>query len=281
MRALCLSYFRRLDGFIRHLVEKAGPDVRVFLASDHGFTATTEVVRINRYLADKGYLVFKKPGDDAPSQRRANSPFAYLDWEKTLAYCPTPSSNAIYIRVAKAPGWPGIAPADYTAFRQRLMEDLRALKGSRGEPVIADILTKESAFPGKAMDKAPDLTLVLRDHGFVSIRDLTPAVISRPHPAGTHHPEGIFIAWGKGIRRQRGEPFSIVDVAPTLLYSLGLPIPEDFQGRVASCFSPEFQAAHPPQKGPATQWQAVEATPSQEDKQKILDQLAMLGYLED
>src|SRR5690606_27306884 len=46
MRVLCLDYFRQLDGFIQRLVEAAGPKVQVFLASDHGFTATHEVVRI-------------------------------------------------------------------------------------------------------------------------------------------------------------------------------------------------------------------------------------------
>ncbi|MDH5573634.1 MAG: alkaline phosphatase family protein, partial [Gammaproteobacteria bacterium] len=46
MRKLCLDYFRQLDGFIEQLVTKAGPEVQVFMASDHGFTQTYEVVRI-------------------------------------------------------------------------------------------------------------------------------------------------------------------------------------------------------------------------------------------
>src|SRR6185369_14252081 len=44
MRDLCLQYFRQLDGFIERLVAAAGPQAQVFLASDHGFTGTTEVV---------------------------------------------------------------------------------------------------------------------------------------------------------------------------------------------------------------------------------------------
>ena len=54
MRELSLDYFRQLDGFIERLVTAAGPDVQVFLASDHGFTASTEIVRINAYLGRKG-----------------------------------------------------------------------------------------------------------------------------------------------------------------------------------------------------------------------------------
>ena len=44
MRELCLAYFRQLDGFIERLVTAAGPNVQVFLASDHGFTGSTEIV---------------------------------------------------------------------------------------------------------------------------------------------------------------------------------------------------------------------------------------------
>ena len=66
MRELSLGYFRQLDGFIEQLVTAAGPDVQVFFASDHGFTASTEVVRINAYLAEKGYVHFKDlPEGDA------------------------------------------------------------------------------------------------------------------------------------------------------------------------------------------------------------------------
>src|SRR5262249_42736989 len=36
----CREYFRRLDSYIERLFELAGPNVQVFLASDHGFCAT-------------------------------------------------------------------------------------------------------------------------------------------------------------------------------------------------------------------------------------------------
>ena len=104
MRVLCLDYFRQLDGFIEKLVTAAGPEVQVFLASDHGFTATTEVVRINAYLHEKGYLNWKEVPDTDAGRRREDSMFAFLDWQNTIAYCRTPSSNGINIRVARNPG---------------------------------------------------------------------------------------------------------------------------------------------------------------------------------
>ena len=80
------------------------------------------------------------------------------------------------------------------------------------------------------MDRAPDLTLRLSDHGFVSVLNAVQPVLHRREVVGTHRPEGVFIAGGPGVRS--GEllpPMSILDVAPTLLYSLDLPVPGDLE----------------------------------------------------
>jgi predicted AlkP superfamily phosphohydrolase/phosphomutase len=288
LEALCMEYYRRLDGYLGSLVGLAGPDAQIFMASDHGFTTTTEVVRINRYLADLGYLSYRQVPDTPEGRRRADSPFAYLDWGRTLAYCPTPSSNAIKIRVSQAPGAPGIAPAEYPAFRERLIQDLYALRAPNDDrPVITRVMTREEVFPGRAMADAPDLTLSLRDHGFVSIRNLAPVVVRRTYPIGTHHPEGVFLAAGPGIRTgAAGEPEEIANVAATLLYSAGLPVPADFAGRVVSAaLEPAYLRDRPVTHGPATlpleNGEVREAPIPEADRQKILDQLAQLGYLEE
>src|SRR3546814_5174150 len=53
MREVCLEYFNKLDGYIEKLVKMVGPDAQVFFASDHGFTASTFVLRINTLLEEK------------------------------------------------------------------------------------------------------------------------------------------------------------------------------------------------------------------------------------
>jgi predicted AlkP superfamily phosphohydrolase/phosphomutase len=116
LRSLTLGYYRRLDEYIARLVELAGPKAQVFIASDHGFTATFDIVRINRYLSELGYLTWGEDDGSDATRRRVDVNFAYLDWTKTTAYCPTPSSNGICIRVAREPGMPGIAPSEYPPF---------------------------------------------------------------------------------------------------------------------------------------------------------------------
>jgi len=268
------------------LVTAAGPDVQVFFASDHGFTASTEVVRINAYLAQKGYVHFRELPSGEVGARVDNSYFAYLDWTRTTAYCRTPSCNGITIRVARGPGETGIAPQDYEAVRERLIGDLEDLKDpDTGERIIAEIHKREDVFPGAAMREAPDLQLVLRDFGFVSVKNILPVVQKRNYVVGTHHPDGVFMAYGPGIeagkligRRQ------ITDVASTLLYSLGLPVPSDFEGVVPmAMFTAEHKAAHPVQIGDATMDEAkkglVEAM-DEDEKKQMMEQLRMLGYVE-
>jgi predicted AlkP superfamily phosphohydrolase/phosphomutase len=285
MREVCLQYFRNVDRYIKALVEMVGPQAQVFFASDHGFTACVEVLRINTFLAEKGYLKWAVNDGSVHALRREAADFANLDWAGTTAYCRTPSSNGIHIRVSEKPGDPGIQKKDYTRFREKLIEDLKSIRNDKGEPVVVDVLKRDEVFQGAHMKEAPDLTLVLRDNGFVSIRDLKPVVVPRPEPAGTHHPDGVFMAYGPGVGANGMVPRrKIVDVAATLLHSVGVAIPSDFEGVVAeSFFATDWLGQHPVTEGEAThpvgerhKTEEMDAT----EKAQILEQLQMLGYME-
>lgn len=60
-------------------------------------------------------------------------------------------------------------------------------------------------------------------------------------------PDGVLLLLGEGVRP--GTLITgarLVDVAPTLMYSLGLPVARDLDGRILTeAFAPEFLAAHP------------------------------------
>ncbi len=292
MRSLCFDYFRQLDGFLENLVTAAGPKAQVFLASDHGFTKTTEVVRINAYLHEKGYVTWKDMPDTEETKRREDSMFANLDWSQTTAFCCTPSSNGITIRVADEEGIGGVKPSEYESFRDKLIEDLKALRDPKtGERIISEIHKREDVFPGKAFKEAPDLLMVLRDYGFVSIKNKQPVIEEREEVAGTHHPDGVFIACGPGIKKnEKVAQYKIIDVCATLLYSLGLSVPSDMEGSVAEAmFTESFLAGNPvridgvtssPTQNTDADSTKDEESISDEEKKKLMEQLQMLGYME-
>jgi predicted AlkP superfamily phosphohydrolase/phosphomutase len=286
IRELCERYFANLDGYIGRLVDLAGPQAHVIVASDHGFTGSREVVRINAYLEECGYLAWRSSGQTEPERRRDRSWFANLDWSRTTAYCRTPSSNGISIRVAQHVGDAGIAPAEYETFRDRLAADLEQLRDENGERIVTAIRKREEVFAGPAMRAAPDLLLTLRDFGFASIANATPVVERRPTLVGTHHPFGILLACGPGVARGATlERCNIADVAAIVLHSLALPVPEDFEGQVPDgLFTAAHLQAQPIAIGPATRGLEGPAGGSEDlpaaDKAKLIRQLRMLGYME-
>jgi hypothetical protein len=60
-------------------------------------------------------------------------------------------------------------------------------------------------------------------------------------------PAGVIFFYGKGIeKRNTAEGMKIVDIAPTILYFLGLPVAKDMDGIVQSpVFDREFTAENP------------------------------------
>ena len=177
----------------------------------------------------------------------------------------------------------------YEAFRRDLMYKLLAIRDPEtGEPIIKHIFTREEAYPGSNNGQAPDLTLVMRDHSFISILNKTPIVCRRPEVVGTHYPEGVFLARGPGIQQGAAlPPFSILGVAPTLLYSLGLAIPADFEERlIPGIFEPAFLQEHPCRLGEPTQppdsyaLRPRKTAVQSEEEEEIYKQLRALGYLE-
>lgn len=294
VRALVVQYFRNVDGYLAAL-HAAAPGARMVIVSDHGFTGSTKVVRINLHLESLGHLVWRPSDGSAAAERRDMANFANLDWSRTRAFCPTPSSNGIVIRKQSEACPAGVAAAEYESFRETLIAQILDLRDPEtGLPVVSDVLKREEAFPGAAMEQCPDLTLILADHGFVSVRNRAPAVVTRPVALGTHHPDGILVMAGEGVRPsggwEAGGRLSIVDVTAIVVHAMGLPVPADFEGTVPlRTYDADWLAAHPVTAGPAVAMAGVavaEAAPAggaseEEQREEMLAQLRLLGYIED
>jgi len=292
IRSLCLDYFRQLDRFIGEIVEAAGHLAQVFIASDHGFhAASDQIFYANVWLEKQGYFSWK---EDAPLDHEGRltleghaGPDTLIDWSRTVAFALTASSNAIWIR-RKRNGSVGVSDEEYPSVCKRLVDGLTTLTDPvTGERLVQRVMTREEAFPGAAVNDAPDLTLVLSDYSFLSVLRTDSVVKPRRLPYGTHHPAGIFMAAGSGIRRGvELAPFSIVDITPTLLHALELPLSSDLDGApMTAAFEPSWLAAHPVryEKGVEAPVQTSSGpSPSlgNEADHEILRRLKALGYVE-
>ncbi len=124
--------------------------------------------------------------------------------------------------------------------------------------------------------------LIVSDHGFQSgaQRPRTPV-----EPAQWHRPQGVLVLQGAGIRRdERIEGATLLDIAPTVLTLLGLPVGNDMEGKVlASAFEqvPEIQRI-PSWEGVAGDDGRLSAEGEEENPaaaQAALQQLVALGYV--
>jgi predicted AlkP superfamily phosphohydrolase/phosphomutase len=304
-RQLAWSYFRQVDNLLGETVEAFGDKSTILICSDHGFTKTWELLYINTWLEQQGYLKWAEnvtiQEDGCLELEDRHYGLKGFDLENSRAYGLTASSNGVYINVKGKRNETGIPVAEYAALREEIKHKLLTdcKHPETGEPLITRVWTREEAFTGTNMDNAPDLTVELRDFGFFSVRRTNSIHANRPYITGTHHPEGILIARGPGIRRNAETAcVNLIDVAPTTLFAMGLEIPADLEGRVLEeLFVPEFLASRIPRRaGAATPKVKTMAAghglngsangslngpggPSEEDLE-VLEKMKALGYLD-
>jgi len=282
---LSVDFYRRLDRNLKMMFEAAGPDTDILITSDHGFGPTTEIFYVNEWLARNGYLHWSDAArDDSVGQLTADKIKDHLgmvDWKKTLAFCPTPSSNAIFVKQDKGSGL-GVKEDDYLPFVLKLQSELLNLRDpADGRPIVvgADLnKLRGSSF----VEPCPDITLRLRDSGFVSILKSNEVLSQRPQPDGTHRPAGIFIGYGPSFRKgARIDRLNILDISPLILTLLGIPVPGDMEGRVPT---EALVGEHEVRKGEATMAPNADASdraePSDEEREALMSQLKILGYMD-
>ncbi len=209
-----------------------------------------------------------------PGSRPAGKAFALNSWLEERGYpaWAVPTSNGIHVVVSRS-GSPGLPADQYHAFREKLIQELLDLRDPvSSQPQLARIWTREEAFAGPLMALAPDLSLEWGN--------------GEPPSADRSH--GVFIAHGPGVRR--GATLlqtSMLDVAPTLLHSLGVAIPAEIEGRVREeIFEPETPGKRPMQtsRADSSPFVPAPAPPAPvlrvEEERMIADRLRELGYIE-
>ncbi len=138
--------------------------------------------------------------------------------------------------------------------------------------------------------------ILLSDHGFYSdhlrphveehTREAAVKIGVDRNPVAWHRPHGVFVAAGEAIKRDELiHGASLLDIAPTVLTLLGLPVADDMDGRVLTRIFqepveveriPSYEPPHP-QDGMHRDATAEEADPWA--ARQALLQLAELGYI--
>jgi predicted AlkP superfamily phosphohydrolase/phosphomutase len=320
-KALVRGFYETLDGLVGELCALAGPKRAVIVMSDHGFGPAMRRVYLNQWLLDEGLLA--APGlsslrgrllgwletvvrraDVLKLRRRLIRPRgkgdqlvqwvkrdALIKWSETKAFAPSgPFFGRIYLNTVgrEAQGVVPPGPA-WEALRDSIADRLLTLRDpTNGQTVVEKVWRREEIYDGDRAGELPDLVVQPAD-GYQIVTEFRRGLLMEPMPtfhSGTHRMEGILALRGPGIQSGRVIDGAVMtDMAPTILYLMGLPVPSGMDGHVLKdAIDPSLLASRPVcfseqgDEGVAGTG-AFEPAYSADDSEEVQSRLAGLGYL--
>ena len=293
--------FAAMDEIVGVLDDYARDSGGVIVCSDHGFTAWEVSVHTNTLLESWGYLRFKPAARvmrtglaralvpvakrilPAKVAREAKGKtFAAIDWSKTKAFASPIPQQGIYVNLVGRERLGIVERDELDSVKADLVTRFQSLKGPDGEPVTDRVYRSEDVFDGAALDGAPDVLPVLRDHRYELDDEIfhTEPFTDLSHlPRGAHHPDGIVVVAGPEVTARDDLRASVLDVTPTLLHLAGAKVPGGLDGGVITdAFGP---GGRPVQTIDALDTAArdEESPYSAEEEAMIEESLRGLGYL--
>ncbi len=172
--------------------------------------------------------------------------FADVDWSRTTAYSDG-HAGPIFVNLKGREPHGVVSPGrEYEAVVNRLIVDLQSLKEPGTDlPFVGEIHRGHELYSGDHAAQAPDLLFFPRDWKYAGLGlvefPTNQWLAASPDRSGNHRMNGMVFAAGPDIEKGRElKDASILDIAPTVLGLMGLPIPENMDGQIlVSALTPE------------------------------------------
>lgn len=226
------EYYQFIDEKIGKLLRLIGNDTVVIVVSDHGAKRMKGAFCINEWLIKEGYLTLKKRPKKIVSLEEAE-----VDWTKTKAWGWGGYHARIFLNVKGRESQGIIEPENYESFRKQIIEEITAIKGPNGEHWDTRVYAPEELYP-EGKGNCPDLTVYLddlswRSAGTIGHNKLYLSENDKGPDDAVHSHHGIFILCDRNKKIGKKIPgITILDVAPTILKTMDIPIPSDMEGHI-------------------------------------------------
>jgi predicted AlkP superfamily phosphohydrolase/phosphomutase len=236
--------YRRADDLVGQLRAKLPPDAVFIVMSDHGFHSFRRGVNLNTWLVQNGYMKFEGQSDDKSMTDMFLGRGKFwegVDWKRTKAYAV--GLGQIYFNL-KGRESQGLVSAgdEYRALQEEMRGKLLELRDpDDAAEVFRDVYRRDDIYKGEYLQHAPDLQVGFNDGYRVGWQDTlggvsrSGAVIENNNKkwSGDHCATATEISGGVFFsnRKISSETPHIMDLSPTVLKLLGVPIPADVDGK--------------------------------------------------
>jgi len=236
-REFAEEYYRRLDADLGAWLDEIPDDVRVLVVSDHGSQAMKGGFCINEWLIQNGHLTLRGPRPKAGTPLEKTD----VDWSKTRAWGAGGYYARIFYNVKGREPNGVLAPKDVPGFEAQLTEQMRRIPGPTGKPLGVDVRIPKAIYRQVRGD-SPDLMVYFdnvawRSAGTLGYDSLYLSENDTGPDDSVHSFEGVYSISGPSQGRGSiGPEEHLIDVGPTVLDLLGVPVPAEVQGKPIAGF---------------------------------------------
>ncbi len=213
-----------------------------------------------------------------------------VNWKKTKAYATwTGGEELIRINLKGREPQGIVDEEEYETLRDDIIRRLYTIYDNEsGKQVIENVHKREEFYHGPYVKSAPDLIYVTDNMSYYPLGDIEikdVIGIREDKFFAPHHQKGMIIMCGTNIKKgmQFTGEANIVDLAPTILYLLGLPVPEDMDGQILLEMIENSYRESNPVNYEIVKPQEVSIIPEElysvEEKYRIEEHLKGLGYI--
>ncbi len=236
-----IDYYKYLDRKIGDLLSAVDKNTIILVVSDHGAKRMRGAFCINEWLIKEGDLVAKEKPLSSVSLDKVE-----IDWSRSKAWGWGGYYARIFLNVEGREAQGIISPEDYEKERDALAERIAAIRGPKGERWKTKVIKPQEYFQETNGDY-PDLMVYFDDLYWRSAGTLGHnALFLSENDTGpddsVHAQQGIYILYDPQNRIKKRKDADILDIAPTVLHCLGVPVSKDMEGKALTRESAESKS---------------------------------------
>ncbi len=235
--------YRRADDLVGKIMAGMPKDAVFMVMSDHGFHSFRRSVNLNTWLVQNGYMVFA--GQEGGTKKTLADLFGRgkfwegVDWSRTRAYAVGLGQIYFNLRGRESQGIVS-SGAEYKQLQDEIAAKLVTLVDpDDNERVFRAIYKRDDIYKGEYLQNAPDLQVGFNDGYRVGWQDTLGAIQrsvvenNNRKWSGDHCATATEISGGVlfSNRKLTTDTPGIMDLAPTTLKLLEVPIPADLDGK--------------------------------------------------